>query len=68
MIEFLVAKISKSRRMVRLFRSLINSVPLFAAVTKALLIGTLPENRWPFNNREEEIFKLLSRTHNEIRS
>lgn len=60
MIGFLVARISKSRTLVKLFRLLIVRVPLFAAVTKALLIKSFPENRWPLNSREIEVFNLLS--------
>jgi hypothetical protein len=67
-IRFLVANISKSRFLVNLFRTLINRVPAFAAITKALLMSSSPENRWPYSSREEEIFKLLSRAHKETRS
>lgn len=68
MLGFLIANISKSRFMVNIFRKLINRVPAFAATTKALLMTSSPENRWPCNSREEEVFKLLSRAHKENRS
>jgi hypothetical protein len=67
-IGFLVANISKSRFLVKIFRTLINRVPAFAAITKALLMSSSPENRWPYNSREKEVFKLLSRAHKETRS
>lgn len=61
MIRFLVARISKSRTLVKLVRIFVVRVPLFAVLTKSLIIKAFPENRWPPNPREIEVLSLLSK-------
>lgn len=60
MIGFLVARISKSRTLVKLVRIFVVRVPLFAALTKSLIIKGFPENKWPPNPREIEVLSLMS--------